>query len=104
MLTLDYYLFGAINFITDIDYENSYSASSTMFINSLRNNSINNNYTKITNNDWHLNFKIIFKSETNSAIAKGHEDDSAKNYQINFNAIKWISSDLHVSNLYITIP
>jgi len=94
---------GAINFITDIDYENSYSASSTMFINSLRNNSINNNYTKITDNDWHLNFKgAASQSETNSAIAKGHEDDSAKNYQINLNAIKWISDNLKFKSTFYT--
>ena len=97
------FIAGAINFITDIDYENSYSASSTMFINSLRNNSINNNYTKITNNDWHLNFKgAASQSETNSAIAKGHEDDSAKNYQINLNAIKWISDNLKFKSTFYT--
>ena len=44
---------GAVNFITDIDYVNSYSISGF----NLKNYSLNNNYTKITNNDWHFNIK-----------------------------------------------
>ena len=86
---------GAVNFITDIDYTNNYSVNSVLSENFLRNNSINSNYSKITNNGWHLNLKTsLTQSETNSAIAKGHEDDSAKNYQINLNSIKWINDNL----------
>ena len=86
---------GAVNFITDIDYSNSYSVSSVFLENFLRNNSIAGNYTKISDGDWHFNFKGATNlSETNSAIAKGHEDDSAKNYQINANAVKWINDNL----------
>ena len=45
---------------------------------------INGNYSKITDSGWHLNFKgATNQSETNSAIAKGNEDDSSKNYQVN---------------------
>ena len=93
---------GAINFITDIDYINSYSASSAIFENILRNNSASGNYYKITDSGWHLNFKsAVTQIETNSAIAKGHEDDSAKNYQINLNSIKWINENLKFrSTLY----
>ena len=93
---------GAINFITDIDYTNSYSVNSSLVENIFRNNSINSNYSKITYNEWHLNFKAAAnQSETNSAIAKGHEDDSAKNYQINLNSIKWINDNLKFkSTLY----
>ena len=92
---------GAINFITDIDYKNSYSINNNLFNNILRNNSIDGNYSKITNNGWHLNFKgAVTQSETNSAIAKGHEDDSAKNYQVNLNSIKWISDNLKFKSTF----
>lgn len=93
---------GAINFITDINYTNSYSVSSTFLENFLRNNSIEGNYSKITDNDWHLNLigatNLI---ETNSAIANGHEDDSARNYQLSVNGVKWINDNLKFkSTLY----
>ena len=93
---------GAINFITDVDYTNSYSVSSTFLENVLRNNSVDGNYSEITDNGWHLNFKgATNQSETDSAVAKGHEDDSAKNYQVNLNAIKWINDNLKFkSTLY----
>ena len=86
---------GAINFITDIDYTNTFSVNSYALQNQFRNNSFDLNFTKITDNDWHLNFKgATTNSETNSAIAKGHEDDSAKNFQINFNGVKWINDNV----------
>ncbi len=86
---------GAINFITDIDYKNNFNVNSSVSENSFKNNSFSINQTKITDTDWHLNFKgSTAQSETNSAIAKGHEDDSAKNYQLNLNGIKWINDNL----------
>ncbi len=93
---------GAVNFITDIDYTNSYTAGSVFLENILRNNSIEGNYSKITDTDWHFNFKGATNlSETNSAIAKGHEDDGSKNYQINANVVKWINDNLKFkSTLY----
>ena len=89
---------GAINFITSIDYTNSYSVSGF----DLKNNSTDGNYTKITDDGWHLNIKgASTQSETNSAIAKGNEDDGAKNYQVNLNAAKWINDNLKFrSTLY----
>jgi len=89
---------GAVNFITDIDYTNTYSVSGFNF----KNNSFDTNYTKINENDWHLNFKgSVVQSETDSAIAKGNEDDGARNFQINLNAIKWINENLKFkSTLY----
>ena len=45
---------GAINFITDIDYVNSYTIGGFTYDNF----EFNTNYTKITNNNWHLNFKV----------------------------------------------
>jgi len=89
---------GAINFITDIDYSNSYSIGGS------NNNNLNLNYntTKITNNDWHLNFKGSFNNnETKSAIAKGEEKDGSRNYQINLNGVKWLGDNLKFkSTLY----
>ena len=82
---------GAINFVTDIEYKNSFSISGF----DEKNNSINANLSKITQNDWHLNFKgASNKSKTDSAIAAGNEDDGLKNYQLNLNAKKWINENL----------
>ena len=73
---------GAINFITDIDYTNSYSISGFNY----NNKSADYNTTKITDNGWHLNFKGSANHiKTDSAKAKGHESDGTKNYQTNFN-------------------
>ena len=89
---------GAINFITAIDYSNSYSISGF----DLKNNSIDGNYSKITDNGWHLNIKgAATQNETKSAIKKGNEDDGVKNYQVNLNSTKWINDNLKFkSTLY----
>ena len=89
---------GAINFITDIEYINSYSVSGF----NKKNNSVDANYSKITDNGWHLNSKwSTTQSGTDSAIAKGNEDDDIKNYQVNLNGIKWINNNLKFkSTLY----
>ena len=82
---------GAINFITDIDYQNSYSVNG---FNS-KNNSIDGNYFKILDNGWNINFKGSHtKSETGSARYNGKESDGAKNKQINLNLIKWLNDNL----------
>ena len=89
---------GAINFITDIDYNNSFSMGGS------NSNNVNLNYntTKITNNEWHLNFKgSLNNNETKSAIAKGEEKDGSRNYQINLNGVKWLGENLKFkSTLY----
>jgi len=88
---------GAINFITAIDYINSFSVSGF----SPQNNSIDGNYTLITSNDWHINFKgATTKIETNSAIADGNEYDGTENFQVNLNAIKWINDNLKFKNTF----
>ena len=87
---------GAINFITDIDYNNSYSVSGF----NLNNNSFNYNQTKITDNGWHLNFKgAANQMKTDSAIAKGSEKDGTQNYQLNLNANKWINENLKFKSI-----
>ena len=88
---------GAINFVTDVDYTNSYSVNGFSF----KNNSIDYNKTKITNNGWHLNFKgVSNQSKTDSAIAKGHEADGTKNYQVNLNGNKWLNDNLKLKNTF----
>ena len=88
---------GAVNFITDVDYRNSYSVSGFNF----KNNSVNYNSTKITDNNWHLNFKGASNhSKNNSAKAKGHEYDGTKNYQINLNGNKWIKDNLKFKSTF----
>ncbi len=88
---------GAVNFITDVDYKNSYSVNGFNF----KNNSINYNSTKITDNNWHLNFKGASNhSKTDSAKAKGHEYDGTKNYQINLNGNKWIKDNLKLKSTF----
>jgi len=88
---------GAINFVTDIDYTNSYSVNGF----SLKNNSVDYNTTKITDNGWHLNFTgATNQSKTDSAIAKGHEADGTKNYQVNLNGKKWINDNLKLKSTF----
>ncbi len=88
---------GAVNFITDVDYNNGYSISGF----NLNNNSINYNQTKITDNEWHLNFKgTANQMKTDSAIAKGSEKDGTQNYQINLNANKWLNNDLKFKSTF----
>ena len=87
---------GAINFITDIDYNNSFSMGGS------NSNNVNLNYntTKITNNEWHLNFKgSLNNNETKSAIAKGEEKDGSRNYQINLNGVKWFGENLKFKSI-----
>ena len=82
---------GAVNFITAIDYINSYSINAF----NGKNNSLAGNYTKITDNSWHLNFKgSRIVSWTNSSIAEGSENDGSENIQVNLNAEKWINDNL----------
>ena len=82
---------GAVNFITDIDYENNYSLSGF----NLKNNSFDGNITKIFENGWHINAKSAAnQSISDSSIAKGNESDGSKNYQLNLNAVKWLNDKL----------
>jgi len=88
---------GAINFVTDVDYTNSYSVNGF----SLKNNSVDYNTTKITDSGWHLNFKgAANQNKTDSAIAKGHESDGTKNYQVNLNGNKWLNDNLKLKSTF----
>ena len=82
---------GAVNFITAIDYQNNLTVGGF----SGKNNSIDGNYSTITDNDWHLNLKAsLTNSETGSAKYGGKENDGVKNKQLNFNFAKWINDNL----------
>ncbi len=88
---------GAINFITDVDYTNSYSLNGF----NLKNNSVDYNTTKITENGWHLNFKgTANQSKTDSSKAKGNELDGTKNYQVNLNGKKWLNNNLKIKSTF----
>ena len=88
---------GAVNFVTDIDYSNSYSITGFNY----DNKSTEYNTTKITDNGWHLNFKgAANHSKTDSAKANGHEYDGTKNYQVNLNGNKWLSNSLKLKNTF----
>ncbi len=88
---------GAVNFITDVDYNNSISVSGLNF----NNNSFNYNQTKVTNNGWHLNFKgTTNQMKTDSAIAKGTEKDGTQNYQVNLNGNKWINENIKFKSTF----
>ena len=88
---------GAINFITAINYTNSYSISGF----DGRNNSANGNYTKVTDNGWHLNVNATGnQSNLGSATADGTEDDGTFNKQLNLNVEKWINDNTKVRSTF----
>ena len=77
---------GAINLITDVDYQNNLNVNGYNFLN----NSVDGNYTMVTDNGWTLNFKGgLNKTKTGSARHGGAEDDAAENAQFNFNFINF---------------
>ena len=90
---------GAINFVTAINYENEISLNGY----NGKNNSMNTNYTKIFDNNWHLNFKgSLSNSKDGSSRYGGSEEDSSKNYQININSEKWLKDNLKLfSTAYV---
>ena len=82
---------GAINFVTDIDYQNSASFSAS----DKRNNSISGNYTYITDNGWHHNIKGgSSQTEEISATNSSPDLDGAKNLSLNYNTQKFLSENL----------
>jgi len=89
---------GVINFITTINYNNSYSISGF----DGRNSSLVGNYTKILDSGWHLNINSTTnQSNLGSATADGTEHDGTFNKQLNLIAEKWITDNTKVkSNFY----
>ena len=82
---------GAINFVTDIDYEHSFSFSAS----NKRNNSISGNHTYITEAGWHHNIKGgSSQSEEISAGNSQPDLDGTKNLSLNYNTKKFLSDNL----------
>ncbi len=90
---------GAINFVTAIDYTNSYSVNGF----NDRNNSTDFNYTNITDNGWHLNINgATNQSNIHSVKPQGHENDGTLNKQINFNSEKFVNDNTKFkSTIYV---
>ena len=88
---------GAINLITDVDYQNNLNVNGYNFLN----NSVDGNYTMVTDNGWTLNFKGgLNKTKTGSARHGGAEDDAAENAQFNFNSYKFLNENLKIKSMF----
>jgi len=86
---------GAINFVTDIDYQNSLSLSGS----SSRTNSLEGNYTYITENDWHHNIKFgSSQIEELSTQNTAKDLDGTKNLSLNYNSMKFLKDNLKLKN------
>ena len=82
---------GAINFVTAGDFNNNLEISGS----NEKNKKVSVNYTKVTDNDWILNFKTgLVNSNTDSAVKGGSEKDKVKNLSGNFNAEKWLNDNI----------
>ncbi len=82
---------GAINFITDIDYTNSFSFGGS----DNRDNSISGNYTYIADNGWHHNIKAgSSQSEELSTQDSQLDLDGTKNLSLNYNSSKFLRDNL----------
>ena len=82
---------GAINFITDIDYQNNFSLNTS----DSRNNSLSGNYTYITRNGWHHNIKGgSAQAESISVSPNQTELDGTKNLSLNYNTQKFFNDTL----------
>lgn len=90
---------GAINLVTDINYQNNLTFDGF----NAHNNSGQANYTKITDNGWHLNLNgVLNQSNLGSATADGVESDGSFNKQMNLNAEKFIADNLKLkSSFYV---
>ena len=79
---------GAINFITDIDYENYFSFSGS----DKRTNSLDANFTYITDTGWHHNFKAGSSQIEELSTQNTSKDlDGTKNISLNYNSMKFLN-------------
>jgi len=88
---------GAINLITDVDYQNKFSV-----IGQLGSQTLQGNYSANIN-DWTINVQGgIHKSKTESALAGGTDLDGTQNKSIGVNIYKWITDKLKFrSNVFV---
>ena len=86
---------GAINFVTDIDYQNSVSLSGS----SSRTNSLEGNFTYITENNWHHNIKLGSSQIEELSTQNTSKDlDGTKNISLNYNSMKFLNDNLKFKN------
>ncbi len=81
---------GAINFVTDINYQNSLSLSGSHS----RTNSISGNYTYLDKNGWHHNIQAGSSQIEELSTQNTSKDlDGTKNLSLNYNSIKFLSDN-----------
>ncbi len=81
---------GAINFVTDINYDNSISLSGS----NERTNSIEGNYAYITNNGWHHNIQAGSSQIEEISAQNSNDLDGTKNVSLNYNSMKFFNDNL----------
>ena len=82
---------GAINFVTDIDYQNSILFSGS----SGKTNSISGNYTYLAENGWHHNIQAgSSKIKEISTQNTSNDVDGTKNLSLNYNSMKFLDDNL----------
>ena len=81
---------GAINFVTDIDYQNSILVSGS----NSRTNSISGNYTYLTKNGWHHNIQAGSSQIEELSTQNTFDDlDGTKNLSFNYNSVKYLDDN-----------
>jgi len=82
---------GAINFVTDIDYQNSILVSGS----NSRTNSISGNYTYLAENGWHHNIQAGSSQIKEISTQNTSKDiDGTKNLSLNYNSMKFFDDNL----------
>ena len=82
---------GAINFVTDINYQNSISLSGS----SSRTNSISGNYTYLADNGWHHNIQMGSSQIEELSTQNTSKDlDGTKNLSLGYNSMKFLNDNL----------
>tara|TARA_B100000700_G_scaffold19896_1_gene19431 strand:+ start:191 stop:2041 length:1851 start_codon:yes stop_codon:yes gene_type:complete len=82
---------GAINFVTDIDYQNSLFVSGS----NSKTNSISGNYTYIAKNGWHHNVQAGSSKINEISTQNTSADiDPTKNKSLTYNSMKFLDDNL----------
>ncbi len=81
---------GAINFVTDIDYQNSILISGS----DSRTNSISGNFTYLAENGWHHNFQAGSSQVEELSTQNTFDDlDGTKNISLSYNSLKYLDDN-----------
>ena len=82
---------GAINFVTDINYQNSISLNGS----NSRTNSISGNYTYLADNGWHHNIQMGSSQIEELSTQNTSKDlDGTKNLSLSYNSMKFLNDNL----------